>query len=67
MASASRRHVLIVTNLVGEFRQQLKGKPYEVYSSDLRLRVEATGLYTYPEVMVVCGNPQFGEDIKDTC
>ncbi len=66
MAGASQRHALIVTNLVGEFRQQLKGKPCEVYSSDLRLRVEATGLYTYPDVMVVCGNPQFADDQKDT-
>ncbi len=66
MTGASRRHALIVTNLVGEFRQQLKGKPCEVYSSDLRLRVEATGLYTYPDVMVVCGNPQFADDQKDT-
>ena len=59
MAGASRRHGLIVTNLTAELRQQLKGKPCEVYSSDLRLRVTAAGLYTYPDVMVVCGDVQF--------
>jgi Uma2 family endonuclease len=66
MAGASRRHGLIVVNLVGELRQQLKGKPCEVYSSDLRLRVTAAGLYTYPDVLVACGDVQFADDQKDT-
>ena len=55
MAGASPQHVLIVTNLVRELSQKLKGRPCRVYSSDLRLRVAPTGLYTYPDVMVVCG------------
>jgi Uma2 family endonuclease len=37
-----------------------------VYSSDLRLRVAPNGLYTYPDVMVICGGPQFADDRKDT-
>jgi len=66
MAGASRRHVLVVANLVGELRQQLKSRPCEVYANDLRLRVSETGLYTYPDVMVVCGDAHFGDDQKDT-
>jgi Uma2 family endonuclease len=66
MAGASRRHGLIVTNLVGELRQQLKKKPCEIYSTDLRLRVTPTGLYTYPDVMVVCDETKFADDQKDT-
>lgn len=66
MAGASRRHGLIVTNLIAELRQQLKGKPCEVYSGDLRLRVTPAGLYTYPDVMVVCSDVQFADDQKDT-
>jgi Uma2 family endonuclease len=66
MAGASRRHGLIVTNLIGELRQQLKGKPYEVYSGHLRLRVTLAGLYTYPDVMVVYADVQFADDQKDT-
>jgi Uma2 family endonuclease len=57
---------VIVTNLVGELRQQLKSKPCETHSSDLRLRVTPTGLYTYPDVLVVCGEPQLADDRKDT-
>jgi Uma2 family endonuclease len=66
MAGVSRRHGLIVTNLVRELSQQLKGKPCEVYSSDLRLRVTPAGLYTYPDVMVACSDIQFADDQKDT-
>ncbi len=66
MAGASPNHVLIVANLVGELRQQLKGKPCRAYSTDLRLRVSPTGLYTYPDVLVVCGDLHFADDQKDT-
>lgn len=66
MAGASARHAWIVTNLVGELRQQLKTKPCRVASSDLRLRVSPTGLYTYPDVMVVCGEPQYASNQGDT-
>ena len=66
MAGASRWHGLIVTNLVGELHGQLKARPCEVYSSDMRIRVSPSGLYTYPDVMVVCGEVQFADDQKDT-
>ena len=66
MAGASRRHGLIVFNVGGELRGQLKGRPCEAFSNDLRLRVSPTGLYTYPDVVVVCGEPQFADDQDDT-
>jgi len=66
MAGASRKHGLIVTNLVAELRQQLKKKPCQVYSADMRLRVVPTGLYTYPDVIVVWGAAEFADDQQDT-
>jgi Uma2 family endonuclease len=66
MAGASEAHVVIVANLVGELRQQLKGRPCRVTSNDLRLRVLPSGLYTYPDVMVVCGESQYADNRKDT-
>lgn len=65
MAGASERHVLIVTNVVAELRGQLRRRPCTVYSTDLRVRVSPTGLYTYPDVVVVCGQPQFADDQRD--
>ncbi len=58
MAGASANHNLIVLNAGASLREQLRKKPCRVYPSDLKLRIEATGLYTYPDLSVVCGEPQ---------
>jgi Uma2 family endonuclease len=60
MAGASPRHNRIVANLIVHLGVRLRGGGCRIYPSDLRLRVEATGLYTYPDVTVVCGAPAFG-------
>jgi Uma2 family endonuclease len=56
---------LIVLNGGASLRDQLKKKPCRVYPSDLKLRIEATGLYTYPDLSVVCGEPQLDTDAGD--
>ena len=66
MSGASPRHGLIVTNVVAELRRQLKQRPCTVYSTDLRVKVSPTGLYTYPDVIVVGDQPQFDDEQKDT-
>lgn len=65
LAGASERHGAIVANLVGELRAAVKGHPCKVYANDLRLQVAPTGLYTYPDVLVICGPPEFSDDAKD--
>ena len=59
MSGASARHVGVVSNIVGELRNQLRQRPCQVYSTDLRLSVDANQRYTYPNVMVVCDKPRF--------
>lgn len=66
MSGASERHNLIVTNVVRELSLQMKGKPCKVYSSDMRVKVNATGLYTYPDVVALCGKARFDDEHKDT-
>ena len=66
MAGASERHVSIVANVMYLLIGQLKGRPCKAYSSDMRVKVSPTGLYTYPDVVVVCGQPQFADEQKDT-
>jgi Uma2 family endonuclease len=58
MAGASANHNLIVNNCIQTLGQQLKKKPCRVYPSDLKVRVKATGLYAYPDLSVVCGEPE---------
>jgi Uma2 family endonuclease len=66
MTGASRNHNLITTHISSEFDQQLKGKPCEAYANEMRVKVTATGLYTYPDVVVVCGEPKFEDQYVDT-
>lgn len=66
MTGASRKHNLIVANISGELRQQLKGKPCEVYPGEMRVKAPAARSYVYPDVGVVCGEPQFEDDYFDT-
>jgi Uma2 family endonuclease len=66
MAGASFAHTVITTNVAGELRQLLKGTYCTVHTTDLRLAVSAAGLYTYPDVTVVCGKPVLVTDQFDT-
>jgi Uma2 family endonuclease len=66
MSGASKWHVSIVTNLVVELGSQLKAGPCTVYSTDLRVRVAPEGLYTYPDVIVLCDEPRFIDEQQDT-
>lgn len=65
MSGASRAHNLICLNIGGEIRSQLKERACEVYTNDMRVKVSAAGLYTYPDVLVVCDEPSFEDDSFD--
>ena len=66
MAGASREHNLISLNIGAELRQQLKDRRCEAYVGDLRVRIDQLGLHTYPDVVVVCGEPEFLDAEVDT-
>lgn len=55
MAGATEEHVLACANLVRALGNLLRGTPCRVYTSDLRVRIDETGLYAYSDVTVVCG------------
>ncbi len=55
MSGASLNHNRITVNLTGLLYRALGGKSCEVFSGDMRLLVKANGLYTYPDIMVICG------------
>ena len=66
MAGASRWHNLVVTNVIRELSIQLKSRSCEVYPGDMRVRIQGTGFYTYPDAVVVCGTPRFEDAVGDT-
>lgn len=66
MSGSSRWHNLIAGNLLGEFWSQTRGKSCEAYISNMRVKVSSTGIYTYPDIVAVCGEPLFEDEVTDT-
>ena len=66
MAGATWEHTRIKDNLARQAGNQLEGGPCQVATSDLRVKVRATGLYTYPDIVIVCDEPQFEDSQFDT-
>src|SRR5437763_7683955 len=66
MAGGSAMHSLIAANLIRELGSKLRGGPCKAFTSDLRLKVAATGLLTYPDVSVVCSQLEFVDRTNDT-
>jgi len=62
MAGGSVEHAAVAANIVGLLGQGLAGRPCRVFPSDLRIRVKATGLATYPDVSVICDRVQLDPD-----
>jgi Uma2 family endonuclease len=65
MSGASFAHVEIVSNLHHHLRNLLS-RPCRVLMSDMRVAVEQTSLYTYPDLSVVCEKPVFRDSQFDT-
>ncbi len=66
MAGASEAHIIITLNIASELRSQFRGGPCRVYPSEMRVKVQANGLYTYPDVVAVCGERRFEDGHQDT-
>ena len=66
MSGASRAHNRIAMNLSALVWNQLRGRPCDVFGSDMRVKVEISGLYTYPDLSALCGEPQFDDEHTDT-
>lgn len=66
MTGASRQHNLVSWNICRELGAQLKKRPCEAYSNDMRVKAVKAHSYHYPDIVVVCGTPQFEDVQADT-
>ena len=66
MAGATKNHNLVSMNLSIVVGNQLKNRTCQAYAHDMRVLVNKTGLYTYPDLVIVCGEPQFLDAHEDT-
>ncbi|MDB5353122.1 MAG: hypothetical protein JWN86_4369 [Planctomycetota bacterium] len=65
-AGASRDHNLIVLNVSCVIGNGFVNRPCEAYAANMRVLIESTGLYTYPDVVAVSGEPRFEDSEVDT-
>jgi Uma2 family endonuclease len=66
MPGGTWAHSLILTNLAAELNAAPKQLPYDAIPGGLRVRASPYGLYTYPDVLVVSGEPKFADKQQDT-
>ena len=66
MAGATVEHTLIKDNLARESGNALKESPCMVLTSDMRVKINSTGLYTYPDLVIVCDKAQYEDGEFDT-
>lgn len=61
-AGATRNHNRINTNLSAAIGAFLEESSCQSFSSDMRVHLPATGLYAYPDIVIVCGEPELLPD-----
>lgn len=66
MAGGSARHNRIAGSTYAALYAQLRRRNCTVYPSDMRVKAIQTGLYTYPDIAIVCGNEQYEGKKEDT-
>lgn len=66
MSGASDRHNLIAGNLFGRLWTQMRGRGCRVYMSDMRVKVNPSGMYTYPDIAALCDEPRLEDAHFDT-
>ena len=59
MSGVSDAHDRIQVNATVALATRLRGGPCRVRGADLRVRLDETGLYGYPDLTIVCGEPAF--------
>lgn len=65
LSGASVPHGVITGNILAGLHARLRDKPCRVFPPDLKILVAPTGLFAYPDVVVVCGRPEYVDGVRD--
>jgi Uma2 family endonuclease len=65
MTGARINHIRVVTNLTRELSSQLRTRPCDVLSNEMKVRLQNSRRFFYPDVIVLCGEPQFHDERED--
>jgi Uma2 family endonuclease len=66
MSGANEPHVTIAVNVATSLKNQMRGRDCRVYMADMRVKIDPSGRYTYPDVAAVCGERRFEDAEVDT-
>src|SRR4051812_39590959 len=66
MSGGSLNHSLVIGNTIGNMWSKGRVRGCHTCNSDMRVHIPATGLYTYPDVVMICGEPQLQDGRRDT-
>ena len=64
MTGSSVRHSRIAGNVFASLHGQVRGRRCEVFDTHIKLHIEASGLYTYPDVSALCGEARFESETR---
>lgn len=65
MTGASTEHNAVVSNINRELSTQFKGRPCQVYASDMKVLVVSANAATYPDLVAFCGEPELLDGRRD--
>lgn len=66
MAGGGASYSLVKSNTVRHFGNAFAKRPCRVFDSDMNVKVESSGMNTFPDASIVCGKPEFKDDRKLT-
>ena len=66
MAGGTTNHNELALNVAATLKLALRGRSYKVYIGDVRLWIPEYRQYTYPDVMLIQGQPVYADDSKTT-
>ncbi|HEY3740921.1 MAG TPA: Uma2 family endonuclease [Bryobacteraceae bacterium] len=65
MAGGSFEHNVLSARIIALLINRLSGRDCHVCTSDMKVRIDKSGLFTYPDITVVCGKPLVTPDYGD--
>jgi Uma2 family endonuclease len=65
MTGGSLAHNAIVINISGELRNQMKGRPCQVYANDVKVLIRAANAGKYPDLVALCDEPELLDERRD--
>lgn len=66
MAGGTIEHNAIAMNVGAELHARFKSRPCRAFVENMRVKINAAGDYTYPDVVALCAPPQFADTARTT-